>query len=313
MLTPGKCECSCALRGCWSGGSGSHTTLLFRRFRIDNIGDDFFQDLATFDTFLGLGERQESGAHEADDSDSGTEADAASTSRSGKGVGGFFKSVFGRKKKAGKESGDKKRANEGFVRVHTHKKGVKELTKVMLCQHLHVHTGPVWTMKFSHDGQYLATAGQDTSVLVWKVSMFSSESDGDSTVSGGSLTANPGSHLHAGARVPTLAQATQQRPRAGRTHTTSVASTASSTSGGAPSVSSGATATAAGAGRGAPAAAAASATSDGIPCKGTPLFDAAPIRTYRGHSVRWFSLSLSLRLFLYVSCAIGVLSTGPVP
>ena len=29
--------------------------------------------------------------------------------------------------------------------------------------------GVVWAMKFSHDGKFLATAGQDRMVYVWKV------------------------------------------------------------------------------------------------------------------------------------------------
>lgn len=37
-------------------------------------------------------------------------------------------------------------------------------------QELKGHTGVVWTMKFSRNGRYLATAGQDCEVLVWRVS-----------------------------------------------------------------------------------------------------------------------------------------------
>jgi WD40 repeat protein len=36
-------------------------------------------------------------------------------------------------------------------------------------QTLHRHIGPVWTMKFSVDGHFLASAGQDHSVIVWRV------------------------------------------------------------------------------------------------------------------------------------------------
>lgn len=32
-----------------------------------------------------------------------------------------------------------------------------------------VATGVVWAMKFSHDGKFLATAGQDRMVYIWKV------------------------------------------------------------------------------------------------------------------------------------------------
>ncbi|KAK9821320.1 hypothetical protein WJX81_001477 [Elliptochloris bilobata] len=48
------------------------------------------------------------------------------------------------------------------VRVHAHRKLVKELTDLLLTQELAAHEGVVWTMKFSKNGKYLATAGQDT-------------------------------------------------------------------------------------------------------------------------------------------------------
>ncbi len=31
------------------------------------------------------------------------------------------------------------------------------------------HTGPIWTVSFSHDGCYIATGGQDSIVRVWAV------------------------------------------------------------------------------------------------------------------------------------------------
>ena len=33
---------------------------------------------------------------------------------------------------------------------------------------LHGHADEVWRVEFSHDGRYLATAGADGSVMVWK-------------------------------------------------------------------------------------------------------------------------------------------------
>jgi WD40 repeat protein len=36
-------------------------------------------------------------------------------------------------------------------------------------QELHSHEGVVWTMKFSRNGKYLASAGQDGVVRVWEV------------------------------------------------------------------------------------------------------------------------------------------------
>ena len=34
---------------------------------------------------------------------------------------------------------------------------------------MHAHTGVVWTMKFSRNGKFLATAGQDGIVRVWEI------------------------------------------------------------------------------------------------------------------------------------------------
>lgn len=155
-------------------------------------------------------------------------------------------------------------------------------------------------MKFSYDGQYLATAGQDTTVLVWKVSMFGSESDGDSTLSrssSGSVNANPTTHSR---RVPTLAEAAKAEARAAsgrrrrRSSVPSGSSISGSSSAGSVDHSAKSDSGSAGAGGGASAGAGggvhvpppgASTGSDGLKLKGTPLFDHAPIRTYTGHSV----------------------------
>ncbi|ACO63484.1 predicted protein, partial [Micromonas commoda] len=42
-----------------------------------------------------------------------------------------------------------------------------EFTEMRLIQTIHAHEDAVWTMKFSHTGEYLATAGQDRIVRVW--------------------------------------------------------------------------------------------------------------------------------------------------
>ena len=47
------------------------------------------------------------------------------------------------------------------------RKMYKEFTELRLVQTLHAHEDAVWTMKFSHAGEYLATAGQDRIVRVW--------------------------------------------------------------------------------------------------------------------------------------------------
>lgn len=57
----------------------------------------------------------------------------------------------------------------GSVRVRLHKKHLKELSAVHAEQDFPAHEGSILTMKFSHDGQYLATGGEDSVVRVWKV------------------------------------------------------------------------------------------------------------------------------------------------
>ncbi|WCJ26578.1 Transducin/WD40 repeat-like superfamily protein [Euphorbia peplus] len=55
------------------------------------------------------------------------------------------------------------------VKVHSSKKKSKELSSLYAGQEFLAHKGSILTMKFSLDGQYLATGGEDCIVRVWKV------------------------------------------------------------------------------------------------------------------------------------------------
>ncbi|ESW32198.1 hypothetical protein PHAVU_002G301700 [Phaseolus vulgaris] len=55
------------------------------------------------------------------------------------------------------------------VRVHSYRKRFKELSSLYTEQEFKAHKGVILTMKFSLDGKYLASGGDDGMVRVWKV------------------------------------------------------------------------------------------------------------------------------------------------
>ncbi|KAF4367131.1 hypothetical protein F8388_006439 [Cannabis sativa] len=55
------------------------------------------------------------------------------------------------------------------VRVRQYGKSSKEVTAMYKTQEIHAHNGSIWSIKFSLDGKYLASAGEDCVIHVWQV------------------------------------------------------------------------------------------------------------------------------------------------
>ncbi|XP_006653617.2 WD repeat-containing protein 44-like [Oryza brachyantha] len=58
------------------------------------------------------------------------------------------------------------------VKVRQYGKSCKELNGLFMNQEIQAHNGSIWSIKFSPDGRYLATAGEDCVIHVWEVSEF---------------------------------------------------------------------------------------------------------------------------------------------
>lgn len=63
------------------------------------------------------------------------------------------------------------------VRVRQYGKSNKELSALYKSQEIQAHSGSIWTIKFSLDGKYLGSAGEDRIIHVWQV--VESEKKGD--------------------------------------------------------------------------------------------------------------------------------------
>lgn len=53
--------------------------------------------------------------------------------------------------------------------MESHKKHGRQFKTVQVLQTIQKHQGPIWAMKFSHDGVFIATGGQDNILRIWQV------------------------------------------------------------------------------------------------------------------------------------------------
>nr|XP_010932998.1 LOW QUALITY PROTEIN: WD repeat-containing protein 44-like [Elaeis guineensis] len=63
------------------------------------------------------------------------------------------------------------------TKVRQYGKSHKELTGLFMSQEIQAHNGSIWTIKFSLDGRYLASAGEDCVIHVWEVTEYESKGE----------------------------------------------------------------------------------------------------------------------------------------
>ncbi|KAL8509051.1 hypothetical protein ACS0TY_016301 [Phlomoides rotata] len=61
------------------------------------------------------------------------------------------------------------KAPSQWVKSHQHGKSYKEFTALHMSQEIQAHEGSIWTVRFSYDAHFLASAGEDKAIHVWEV------------------------------------------------------------------------------------------------------------------------------------------------
>ncbi|KAK6126157.1 hypothetical protein DH2020_040135 [Rehmannia glutinosa] len=62
-----------------------------------------------------------------------------------------------------------KAATSQWVKARQHGKSYKEFTALHMSQEIQAHEGSIWTIRFSYDARFLASAGEDKVIHIWEV------------------------------------------------------------------------------------------------------------------------------------------------
>ncbi|KAK6776316.1 hypothetical protein RDI58_027317 [Solanum bulbocastanum] len=78
-----------------------------------------------------------------------------------------------------------KQNSSQWIKVRQQGKIHEEFTVLQLCQEIQAHEGSIWTIRFTADGWYLATAREDRVIHVWEVQdvMSTKQSDDPNSIS----------------------------------------------------------------------------------------------------------------------------------
>ncbi|KAJ0759203.1 putative transcription factor WD40-like family [Helianthus annuus] len=110
------------------------------------------------------------------------------------------------------------RSSSQWVKARVYGKPYKEFTALHMSQEIQGHDGSIWAMKFTNDGQYLASAGEDKVIHIWEVLEF----DVMAMWNGDDLSSAGGTPVHAMAMVaspdgrPPLPDATLEKKKKGK-------------------------------------------------------------------------------------------------
>ncbi|KAK9075876.1 hypothetical protein SSX86_004205 [Deinandra increscens subsp. villosa] len=114
-------------------------------------------------------------------------------------------------------NGEQKPSSQ-WVKARVHGKTFKEFTALHRSQEIHGHEGSIWTMKFTFDGQYLATAGEDKVIHIWEVQEFdvTAMRSGEDSSSAGGTPVHPMAMVASPDCRPPLPDSTHDKKKKGK-------------------------------------------------------------------------------------------------